>query len=209
MTARKEKYAAKAMEVFKQFGLHISIDEIAEKSGVTKKTLYNHFESKEGLLKFCLQTFVNDLEKKITVMYSEEVNAITGFKSGINGMGEVFHSLSPVFFDDLKRFFPELSGSQHKAAFGSFLEGMKSNLIKGKKEKLYREEINVELISRFFITSVVSFFISSVLTRSEYSARDYFKSIIDYHLHAVVTAKGQRLLDKENHNHKNIPTNNE
>ena len=47
MTARKEKYAAKAMEVFRQSGLHISIDEIAEKSGVTKKTLYNHFESKE------------------------------------------------------------------------------------------------------------------------------------------------------------------
>jgi len=197
MTARKEKYAAKTMEVFRRSGLHISIDEIAEKSGVTKKTLYNHFESKEGLLKFCLQTFVNDLEKKIAVMYSEEVNAIEGLKSGIYGMGEVFHSLSPVFFDDLKRMFPEISGTQHKAAFGSFLEGMKRNLIKGKEEKLYRQDINVEMISRFFITSVVSFFISSVLTRSEYSAKDYFKSIIDYHLHAVVTPKGQRLLDAQ------------
>lgn len=197
MTARKEKYAAKAMEVFRQSGLHISIDEIAEKSGVTKKTLYNHFESKEGLLKFCLQTFVHDLEKKISIMYSEDVNAIEGFKSGIYGMGEVFHSLSPVFFDDLKKMFPELSGTQHKAGFGSFLEGMKRNLMKGKREKLYRQDINVELISRFFISSVVSFFISSVLTRSEYSARDYFRTVIDYHLHAVVTPKGQKLLDAE------------
>ena len=198
MTARKDKYAAKTMEVFRQYGLHISIDELADKSGVTKKTLYNHFESKEGLLKFCLQTFVHDLEKKISIMYSEDVNAIEGFKSGICGMGEVFHSLSPVFFDDLRKMFPELSGTQHKAGFGSFLEGMKRNLEKGKKEKLYRQEINVEMISRFFISSVVSFFISSVLTRSEYSARDYFRSVIDYHLHAVVTPKGQRLLDKEN-----------
>ena len=183
------------MEVFRQSGLHLSIDEIAEKSGVTKKTLYNHFESKEGLLKFCLQTFVDDLENKIAIMDAEEVNAIEGFKSGIHGMGEVFHSLSPVFFNDLRRMFPELSGTQHKAAYGSFLEGMKNNLIKGKKEKLYRQDINVEMISRFFISSVVSFFISSVLVRSEYSAREYFKSIIDYHLHAVVTPKGQRLLD--------------
>jgi len=198
MTARKDKYAAKTMEVFRQYGLHISIDELADKSGVTKKTLYNHFESKEGLLKFCLQTFVHDLEKKISIMYSEDVNAIEGFKSGICGMGEVFHSLSPVFFDDLRKMFPELSGTQHKAGFGSFLEGMKRNLEKGKKEKLYRQEINVEMISRFFISSVVSFFISSVLTRSEYSARDYFRSVIDYHLHAVVTPKGKRLLDKEN-----------
>ncbi len=197
MTARKEKYAAKAMGVFRQFGLHLSIDEIADKAGVTKKTLYNHFESKEGLLKFCMQTFINDLEKKIAIMYSEDVNAIDGFKSGIYGMGEVFHSISPVFFNDLRMMFPEISGIQHKAGFGSFLEGMKKNLEKGKEEKLYRQDIDVELISRFFITSVVSFFISSVLTRSEYSARDYFASIINYHLHAVVTPKGKRLLDAE------------
>jgi len=202
MTARKEKYAAKTMEVFKQSGLHISIDEIADKAGVTKKTIYNHFESKEGLLKFCLQAFNTDMEKKIAIMYAEEVNAIAGFKSGIYGMGEVFHSLSPVFFNDLNKMFPELSGTQHRAGFGSFLEGMKRNLIKGKEEKLYRQDIDVELISRFFITSVVSFFIRSVLMRSEFSARDYFKSIIDYHLHAVVTAKGQRLLDAENLNTK-------
>ena len=197
MTVRKDKYAAKAMNVFRLYGLHISIDEIAEKSSVTKKTLYNHFKSKEGLLKYCLQIFIHDLEKKITIMYSEEVNAIEGFISGVYGMGEVFHSLSPVFFDDLRKMFPELSGTQHKAGFGSFLEGMKRNLEKGKNEQLYRQDINVELISRFFINSVVSFFISSVLTRSEYSARDYFRYIIDYHLHAVVTPKGQKLLEKE------------
>jgi len=208
MTVRKDKYAAKAMNVFRQYGLHISIDEIAEKSAVTKKTLYNHFESKEGLLKYCLQTFIHDLEMKIAIMYSEEVNAIEGFISGIYGMGEVFHSLSPVFFDDLRKMFPELSGSQHKAGFGSFLEGMKRNLEKGKNEKLYRQDINVELISRFFISSVVSFFISSVLTRSEYSARDYFRSVIDYHLHAVLTPKGRRLLEKENET-QNILKNNE
>lgn len=202
MTARKEKYAAKAMEVFRQSGLHISIDEIADKAGVTKKTLYNHFESKEGLLKFCLQNFVSDLERKISIMYAEDVNAIDGFRSGIFGMGEVFRSISPVFFNDLRKMFPELSGMQHKAGFGSFLEGMKKNLEKGKKEKLYREDIDVEMISRFFITSVVSFFISSVLTRGEYSAGDYFRSMIDYHLHAVVTPRGQRLLDSENSNVK-------
>ena len=208
MTARKDKYAAKAMNVFRQYGLNISIDEIAEKSAVTKKTLYNHFESKEGLLKYCLRNFLHDLEKKIAIMYSEEVDAIEGFISGIYGMGEVFHTLSPVFFDDLRKMFPELSGSQHKAGFGSFLEGMKRNLEKGKTEKLYRQDINVELISRFFISSLVSFFISSVLTRSEYSARDYFRSIIDYHLHAVVTPKGRRLLEKENET-QNILRNNE
>jgi len=202
MTPRKEKYAVKTMEVFRQFGLHLSIDEIADKAGVTKKTLYNHFDSKEGLLKFCMETFANDLDKKIAIMFSEEVNAIEGFKSGIYGMGEVFHSMSPVFFNDLRKMFPEISGIQHKAGFGSFLEGMKKNLEKGKKEKIYRQDIDIELISRFFITSVVSFFISSVLTRSDYSAREYFGSIIDYHLHAVVTTKGQRLLDSDNPNAK-------
>lgn len=209
MTPRKEIYAARSMEVFKQYGLRISIDEIAVKTGVTKKTIYNHFGSKEGLLKFCMQTLNNEMGNKIAVMYSEEVNAIAGFRSGIYGMGEVFHSLSPVFFEDLKKLFPDLSDTQHKMGFGSFLDGVKRNLIKGQKENLYRKDMDVDLISRFFITSVVSFFIRSVLTGSEYSARDYFKSMIDYHLHAVVTAQGLEVLDQVYHNHKNISSHNE
>lgn len=195
MTARKEKYAVKAREVFKQSGLHISLDEIAERTGVTKKTLYNHFESKEGLLKFCMQSLMGDLEKRIEVFYSEEINAIEGLKKGIYGIGQVFSSLSPVFFYDLKRMFPEMAGTQHRAGFGFFLEGMKSNLEKGIQEKLYREDLNVDLISKFFINSLVSFFISNVLTGSEYSAKEYFESIIDYHLHAIVTEKGLRLIN--------------
>ncbi len=209
MTYRKEIYAARSMEVFKQYGLRISIDEIASKTGVTKKTIYNQFGSKEGLLKFCMQKLNKEMGNKIAVMYSEEVHAIAGFRSGIYGMGEVFHSLSPVFFEDLKKLFPDLSGSQHKMGFGSFLEGVKKNLIKGQNENLYRQDMDVDLISKFFITSVVSYFIRSVLTVSEYSARDYFKSMIDYHLHAVVTAQGLEVLDQVNHNHINISSHNE
>jgi AcrR family transcriptional regulator len=34
------------MEVFRTVGLRLSLDELADKMGVSRKTLYNHFESR-------------------------------------------------------------------------------------------------------------------------------------------------------------------
>lgn len=45
--SRKDKYVAKAISILKQEGFRLSLDEMATKMGITKKTLYNNFSSKE------------------------------------------------------------------------------------------------------------------------------------------------------------------
>jgi len=51
LTSRKKDYINKAISVFKQAGLRLSLEEVAGKMGITKKTIYNHFSSKDELLK--------------------------------------------------------------------------------------------------------------------------------------------------------------
>ena len=47
--SRKDKYVSKAIDILKQEGFLLSLDEMAARMGVTKKTLYNNFSSKEEL----------------------------------------------------------------------------------------------------------------------------------------------------------------
>ena len=49
-TDRKKQYIGKAIEILKQEGFRLSLDEMATKMGITKKTLYNNFSSKDELL---------------------------------------------------------------------------------------------------------------------------------------------------------------
>ncbi len=191
---RKQKYASKAMEVFKRDGLRMSLDEVAEKMGVTKKTLYNHFASKEELLRYCMSSFAADLKESLGVMNSSDSDAITGLIMGVKTMGDLFHTLSPVFFFDLKKLYPEIAGAEHSSGSGTFIESIRQNLQKGIKEKRYRSDLNVDMVSHYFVYSMVSFFLNRILVNSEYTPSEYFRTILDYHLNAVVTDQGQDLL---------------
>ncbi len=48
------------------------MDEIAQKAGVTKKTIYMYFDSKEDLLKYFIQEEIQNMEKIVKTV--EEKN---------------------------------------------------------------------------------------------------------------------------------------
>lgn len=63
---KKEQVIEAARELFGQYGYRkVSMDEIAKKSGVTKKTIYTYFKDKNDLAKYFLYEGINDI-KNIT-----------------------------------------------------------------------------------------------------------------------------------------------
>jgi AcrR family transcriptional regulator len=196
MLTRKEKYIEKAIGVFRQEGLRLSLDEIADKMGITKKTLYNHFGSKEELLSECMHSFNSNLRQKMDVMLSEEINAIDGMKRGGAELALFFQTLSPIFLSDLRKMFPKISHSEHAIGFDFFLESVRINLNKGIGEGMYRQDIDTELATQFIAHSV-GFYIQKLVNSGEFGVDTYFLKIIDYHLHAIVTEKGLLYLSKQ------------
>lgn len=66
---KKEQVINVARELFHKFGFkRVSMDEIAKYSGVTKKTIYTYFNSKEELLKY----FIEEELKKMKEIIEEE-----------------------------------------------------------------------------------------------------------------------------------------
>ncbi len=68
---KKEQIIEAARNLFHQFGFKkVSMDEIAKEAGVTKKTIYMYFSSKEELLKYFIQEEITNMEEIV-----EEVEA--------------------------------------------------------------------------------------------------------------------------------------
>ena len=68
---KKEQIIEAARNLFHQFGFKkVSMDEIAKEAGVTKKTIYIYFSSKEELLKYFIQEEITNMEEIV-----EEVEA--------------------------------------------------------------------------------------------------------------------------------------
>jgi AcrR family transcriptional regulator len=186
VSKNRRKYIEKAIQVFKTEGLRLSLEEVADKMGITKKTLYNHFNSKDELLQECVHSLIAELQASVAIMNDEKLDAPSAMRKGFDALSVFFTALSPVFFNDMKRLYPEIASTEHAAGFGAFRENLVRNLQKGMKEKTYRNDLDVELVSQFFIFSTFGFFISKVVNSSEYSAKSYFKTILDYHIRALV-----------------------
>jgi TetR/AcrR family transcriptional regulator, regulator of autoinduction and epiphytic fitness len=64
-----------SIEVFTRKGYDAaSMDEIAEISGVSKRTIYNHFQSKENLFQEIVADFVSERDSIKPVMYSDTLS---------------------------------------------------------------------------------------------------------------------------------------
>jgi AcrR family transcriptional regulator len=87
----------------------VRIDEIAAEIGISKKTLYNHFDSKEALLREVLHDFASELtEKTVNVSTQSVVDYVVSLRTFVVTMADRLSEISPQFVRDLSRTTPEL-----------------------------------------------------------------------------------------------------
>lgn len=72
---KKEKIIEASRNLFHQFGFKkVSMDEIAKEAGVTKKTIYMYFNSKEELLKYFINEEIKNMEKIVENVESKNLD---------------------------------------------------------------------------------------------------------------------------------------
>ncbi len=99
---KKEKIRRAALELFGTYGFKkVSVNDIANKAGVSPVTIYNHFHSKDDLIRDVVKTQVGDMLKKYhEIIYGEgafpgKLGAIVFDKSKVAGQfhGELIQTL--------------------------------------------------------------------------------------------------------------------
>ena len=169
--SRKDKYVAIAISILKQEGFRLSLDEMATKMGITKKTLYNNFSSKEELLKECVHAISGDFQRVLSILDDEDVSAIESLTKCFAQLDELFVTLNPVFFSDLMRSNPDQAMLEHVMGSSYFSEKMTANLQRGVQMSY----------------SIFGFYIQAVIRSKPLPSGSYFASILQYHLRAIVS----------------------
>jgi len=194
MSSRKNKYIKRALQIFKHEGLRLSLDELAEKMSVSKKTLYNHFDSKEQLHSDCMQSMFSNLNQMMSTFVDDSLNAIECMRKGFGELKTLFFELSPIFINDFRKLYPDMIYSSHASDIDLFNKNIMANLEKGMREGVYNPNLDVILISQYFSHSIFGFFFHSVITNKEFSSTNYFENILEYNLKGLVSEKGRQLL---------------
>jgi len=193
----RERILKTAEELFMKFGIRsVTMDEIASEQGISKKTIYMHFEDKDAIVHE-VATFRMNCEQDISEqIWKEAENPIHEVVKEIEMLQTHITALNPVVIYDLKKYYPKTWAvfQQHKQTI--FLDITRRNLQEGVKQGLYRPEINIEILSKLRMEEVDFAFDQSVFPSSQFNQFEIHKTFIDHFLRGVLTPKGLAVYEK-------------
>ncbi|HZK54786.1 MAG TPA: TetR/AcrR family transcriptional regulator [Desulfosporosinus sp.] len=168
-----------AVGFFKEKGFkQTSMEEIAEKSDVSKGTLYNYFQDKESILVGYFQSIIADYSVEIYGSFEEHKDLITQLNKLLELVYHIFQNdmiLAGIYFRyRLQTLFDHSQLDLDKQRSG--LESLVLEIIKeGQRNKELRSDIPIIIIARNIQFLLINFFVTS-LHGQENSERDLLKS---------------------------------
>ncbi len=192
----KEKIIKKATDLFLTLGFKsVTMDDIANELGISKKTIYLHFSNKNKLVEevtFNLFIVICDGIDKVCENSNNPIEELYDIKM------LVMHHLnneraSPQY--QLKKYYPAIFERLKYKQFDVMYESVKESLIKGKETKVFREDIDVDFISRMYFNGMTGIKDYTIFPKETFTMEYLTESYLEYHLRAIVTEKGLKILN--------------
>lgn len=193
----RERILVKAHELFNRYGFRrVTMDEIALKTGMSKKTIYQSFENKDEIVNAVVEEHINKscfICEQHTV---EAENAVHEIFLNIETIHELIGEMNPTVFEDLEKYFPAvfIKLYQHKNEYLS--KKVKDNLISGIKEGYYRKELNIDIITKLRIETVFLPFRQDIFPYGKFNMAEVQKEILEHYLYGLCTPDGEKLIKK-------------
>ncbi|MEO7923394.1 MAG: TetR/AcrR family transcriptional regulator [Chitinophagaceae bacterium] len=195
----KERILVKAEELFMQYGIRsVSMDDIANNLGMSKKTLYQYFVDKDELVDAVVDGHIKMIQTDCLGCRSEAINAIHEIIIMMERIMEEFSNMNPMLLHDMEKFHFKAYQRfrDHKDKF--LLQIIRENIVWGIKDELYRADVNVDVLSKFRIESMMIPFNVSVFPPGKYNLATTSEMIIENFTYGLATIKGHKLIQKYN-----------
>ena len=182
-------------ELFLTLGFKsVTMDDIAEEMKISKKTIYTFFANKEALVQsvvFSVYSYITTNLTQIREKASNPISELYEVKMFI------MHQLkgektSPQH--QLRKYYPNIHKELQKKQFDFMTKSVKKSLTKGVEMKLFRPSIDIDFISRMYFNGMVGIKNVDMFPIEKYSPEQLMENYLDYHLRAIVTKDGMKLL---------------
>lgn len=172
------------------------MDDIANALGMSKKTLYLYFADKDELVDAVVEAQIAMIQMDCVGCRKDAQNAVHEMLISMERIVEQFSNMNPMVLNDLAKFHFRAYQRfrEHKDKF--LMKIVRENIEWGKKEGLYREDLDTEILCRFRLESMMLPFQPSVFPVGKYNLAELCSQIMEHFVFGLVTAKGHKLILK-------------
>jgi AcrR family transcriptional regulator len=201
----KERILFKSEEMFMQFGIRsVSMDDIANNLGMSKKTLYQYYADKDELVDAVIGDHIRDIQYECVECRGNAKDAIHEIFLTMEHILEELRNMNPMLLYDLEKFHYR-SYQRFKEYKSNFLAALiRKNIEWGIKDELYRPETNIDVMCKFRLESIMIPFNVAVFPPGKYNLAFVSQELIEHFVYGLATIKGHKLIQKYNQQRKNL-----
>lgn len=190
----RQRVIQKSIEFFVQYGIRqVTMDQIAEEAGMSKRTIYEMFRDKDTLVWECLDAMNRQHMEEVKEILANASNVIEAlYKFGQHG-GKKKSEINHLFYENLRKLYPqfwEILKKNSRPGSGSFSCKI---LEKGIQEGIFVKDINVEIVDAFFYVMMETFHKKDIFPEN-ISPNDLMRNIIIPYFIGISTEKGRTLI---------------
>ncbi len=191
----KNSIIEQASKLFLQLGFKsVTMDDLAVSMGISKKTLYIHFENKHQLVSVVANSIFEKVTQDIIDIKRKAANPIVELHHvKMEAMKYIRNEKSSPNYQ-LQKYYPKIYDELRRKEYQYLGEMVKTSLQLGVDSGLFRNEIDVEFISRLYLNGMRGIRDIEMFPIEKFKIETLFENYLDYHLRALVTQKGLKTL---------------
>lgn len=195
----KDKIISNSGKLFFKYGIrNLTMDAIAEDLGISKRTIYENFKDKDELLTYCLEANTLEQNKIVDEILNNSENLIEALIKIIKHNVNTLKLINPVFYFDVQKYYYELFEVKIKKNRKKNLTRISDILNRGIQEKIFRSEINVEIVALLILEQFKMMGNQEIFPENKFSKVEIFENIAINFIRGLATNEGLIMLGKYN-----------
>lgn len=174
----------------------VTMDDLASEIGMSKRTIYENFRDKTEILRATVDFLSDEHNRNVEQMQSESENVMEVIIKILSyGLASI-DVVTPMYLEDLQKFFPQVWEETIQKGRKSAQIQLQDLLERGKKEGLFRAEINTKLVSRIFYEQLNLIHSNEAFPIEEFPRKELFENMFLNFARGISTRKGVEVMEE-------------
>ena len=187
----KTSILQRAMDMFQRYGLRaMTMDDVCRELSMSKKTLYQYFSNKADLVDQAVRHVFCAHKVAMDEIGSAHENAIDRMVHRFAFLMRMMESHGPNMMFPLKKYYPKTFEWLFEQRQRTMVEALTQTLRDGQAQRLFREDLDPELVARIHFTTMVGLADGDLQSESLAERREIIWTAITLFIRSISTAQG-------------------
>ncbi len=187
----KTSILQRAMEMFQRYGLRtMTMDDVCRELSMSKKTLYQYFRNKADLVDQAVRHVFSVHQRSMDQIGAEHENAIDRMINRYSFLMRMMESHGPNMMFPLKKYYPKTYEWLFAKRQETMMDALVQTLRDGQAQRLFRDDLNPELVARIHFTTMVGIADAELSNESFGQRKELIWTAISLFIRSISTAQG-------------------